>query len=161
MVTGADITPELIAIGAQKAARAGLPPITWVTADAADTGLPSESFDVAVSNMGIIFVEPSGQVAEVSRLLKPGGVLAFSSWVHAAANPFFDPVVEVLGLPPAKGFTPDQWGDPDVVTARLAAGFDAIEIETGRAHLGIRLDASGTALPVGRVPDPRRNLPAR
>jgi SAM-dependent methyltransferase len=163
VVTGADITPELMAIGAQKAARKGLRPITWVTADAADTGLPSESFDAAVSNMGIIFVEPSGQVAELNRLLKPGGVLCFSSWVHAAANPLFDPVVEVVGLPPATGFTPDQWGDPDVVTARLAAGFDAIEIETGmltwefdslRSALHFLSEESPTHVDIFRRADP-------
>ena len=75
-VTGVDVTPELIAIGAHKAEKPGRP-ITWVTADAADTGLPGGSFDAVVSNMGIIFVEPTRQVAEIARLLKPGGVLAF------------------------------------------------------------------------------------
>ena len=72
-VTAVDVTPELIAIGAQKAEKSGQS-ITWVTADAADTGLPGGSFDAVVSNMGIIFVEPVRQVAEIARLLKPGGV---------------------------------------------------------------------------------------
>jgi SAM-dependent methyltransferase len=130
-VTAVDITPELIAIGTRNAEAAGRS-VAWVTADASDTGLPGRSFDAAVSNMGIIFVEPVSLVAEISRLLKPGGVVGFSSWVHDPANPFFTPIIEVLGPPPASGYSPDQWGDPDMITARLSAGFDDIGIEHGR-----------------------------
>jgi SAM-dependent methyltransferase len=129
-VTAVDITPELIAIGARKAKAAGSS-VTWVTADASDTGLPGQTFVAAVSNMGIIFVEPTRQVAEISRLLKSGGALGFSSWVHDPANPFFTPIIEVLGPAPASGYSPDQWGDPDTITARLAGGFDDIDIEHG------------------------------
>jgi SAM-dependent methyltransferase len=129
-VTGVDLTPELIAEGEQKARAAGQS-IEWVTADAADSGLPAASFDAAVSNMGIIFVDPDRQVAEISRLLRPAGVLAFSAWVRAEHNPFFDPIVAVLGAPPAAGFRPDQWGDPDIVARRLATDFVEVQIDSG------------------------------
>ena len=129
-VTAVDITPELVAIGARKADDAGRS-VTWVTADASDTGLPGQAFDVAISNMGIIFVEPVSMVAELSRLVKSGGTLGFSSWMRAGANPFFDPIIEVLGPPPPSGYSPDQWGEPDTVTARLSADFDGIDIEHG------------------------------
>ena len=102
-----------------------------MTADASDTGLPGQAFDAAISNMGIIFVEPVSMVAELSRLVKSGGTLGFSSWVRAGANPFFDPIIEVLGPPPPSGYSPDQWGEPDTVTARLSADFDGIDIEHG------------------------------
>ena len=130
-VAAVDITPELIAIGARNAEAAGRS-VTWVAADASDTGLAARSFDVAVSNMGIIFVEPVAMVTETSRLLKPGGALGFSSWVQDPANPFFTPIIDVLGPPPASGYSPDQWGDPDTITARLSADFDDIAIEPGR-----------------------------
>jgi ubiquinone/menaquinone biosynthesis C-methylase UbiE len=129
-VTAVDITPELIEIGAEKADRAGHV-VTWVTGDAADTGLPGGSFDAAVSNMGIIFVEPTKQVAEIARVLKPLGVLGFSSWVREPGNPFFRPIAEVLGAPPSPGYTPDQWGQPETIAERLAADFDDVVIETG------------------------------
>jgi SAM-dependent methyltransferase len=129
-VTAVDITPELIAIGAQKAQAAGRS-ITWVAADASDTGLPGQSFDAVVSNMGIIFVEPVSLAAEISRLLKPAGAVGFSSWVHDPASPFFTPIIEVLGPPPASGYSPDQWGDPDTITARLSADFGDLDIENG------------------------------
>jgi ubiquinone/menaquinone biosynthesis C-methylase UbiE len=128
-VTAVDITEELIAIGSHKADAAGRS-ITWVTADASNTGLPG-GFDAVTSNMGIIFVEPTRQVAELARLLKSGGVLGFSAWVHDAGNPFFSPIVAVLGQPPATEYSPDQWGDPEIISTRLAADFDDVEIEQG------------------------------
>ena len=129
-VTGVDLTAELIRIGEEKASHSGRA-VSWVTADAAHTGLPDGSFDAAVSNMGIIFVEPEAQVAEIHRLLKPRGILAFSSWIKAGNNPFFDPIVAVLGAPPSKGFSPDQWGEKAVVTSRLSAGFTGVEVDEG------------------------------
>lgn len=129
-VTGVDLTPELLAIASDKAHDAGLD-VTWTAADAADTGLPTAAFDVAVSNMGIIFVEPHGQVTELARLLKAVGTLAFSSWVRDAVNPFFDPIVAVFGPPPPGAFTPDQWGDTDTAVARLTPAFEDIEFQQG------------------------------
>ncbi len=70
-VTGVDLTAELIAIAAE---RPGADAVQWVVADAAHTGLPDGGFSTVVSNMGIIFVEPTSLVAEVTRLLTPGGV---------------------------------------------------------------------------------------
>ncbi len=130
-VTAVDVTPELIEIAKAKADRLGHPKVRWVTADAADTGLAGGSFDAAVSNMGIIFVEPVKQVAEIARLLKPAGVLGFSSWVRDPGNPFFSPIVAVLGPPAPSGFSPDQWGDADTIADRLAADFDDVNIERG------------------------------
>ena len=141
-VTGVDITPELIALGAQKAEAAGVD-INWVTEDASYTGLPGGSFDAVMSNMGIIFVEPARQVAEIARLLRPGGVLAFSSWVPDRDTPFYKPIVAVLGTPPASEYSPDQWGMADVTADRLAVDFDDVEIESGKCtwQLGTVEDA--------------------
>lgn len=127
-VTGVDLTPELIAIAAE---RDGAAAVRWHTGDASDTGLPATSFDAAVSNMGIIFVEPARQVAEVARLLKPGGVFAFSSWVRSVSNPLFDPVLAVLGPPATSTFSPDQWGDEAVLTERLGSHFDGVDVRRG------------------------------
>ncbi|MGK2870624.1 MAG: class I SAM-dependent methyltransferase [Mycobacterium sp.] len=128
-VTGVDLTPELLAIAADKA---GGDAVQWVTADASATGLPDAGFDAVVSNMGIIFVEPVSQVAEIARLLRPGGFLGFSTWVRDTDNPFYNPIIDVLGAPPAAQYTPDQWGQADIVTTRLSDDFDDIFIENGK-----------------------------
>jgi SAM-dependent methyltransferase len=129
-VTGVDITPELLEIAAQKAARAGRS-ITWLSGDASATGLPAEAFDAVVSSMGIIFVEPTAQVVEIGRLLRAGGTLAFSSWVPDPGNPFFSPILEVIGPSVDSGHSPDQWGEPETITTRLADGFVDVDIESG------------------------------
>ncbi|MDZ4266009.1 MAG: class I SAM-dependent methyltransferase [Mycobacterium sp.] len=127
-VTGVDITPALLEIGS---AKNGGGSVDWVAADASDTGLPGGAFDVAVSNMGVVFVEPVAQVREITRLLGSGGTVAFSTWVRSGENPLFDPVVAVLGAPPNPGHTPDQWGDPDIASSRLAIDFDDLTFESG------------------------------
>lgn len=164
-VTGVDITPELMAIGAQKD---GGGSVTWMAADASDTGLPGGSFDAAVSNMGIVFVEPTAQVAELARLLTSGGGLAFSTWVRAGDNPLYDPIVAVLGAPPDVGYSPDQWGDPDVAAARLGADFDDIRVQSAMhaweftsraAAMQFVTDESPLHVAVlGRVPEAREAL---
>jgi SAM-dependent methyltransferase len=132
-VTAVDVTAELIDQGRRKP---GGRSVTWVTADAADTGLPARSFDAVVSNMGIIFVEPHRQVTELARLSKPGAVLGISSWVRAADNPLFTPVAAALGPQPQPDHTPDQWGQADVIHARLSPDFDDIGIESGSCTWG-------------------------
>lgn len=127
-VTGVDITPELLTIAAAKPGGAG---VRWVAADASATGLPDAGFGAAVSNMGIIFVEPTAMAAELARLLRPGGVLGFSTWVRDTDNPFFTPIVEVLGPPPPAPYSPDQWGQPDTARSRLATDFTDIRVENG------------------------------
>lgn len=129
-VTAVDFTPELVAIGARRAEAAGIN-VRWVTADASDTGLPGEAFDVAVSNMGIIYIEPVSLTAEIGRLLRSGGTVGFSSWVHDPENPFYTPILEVLGPQPEPEYSPDQWGDPETIATRLAPAFDGIGIEHG------------------------------
>ncbi|ART71503.1 SAM-dependent methyltransferase [Mycobacterium dioxanotrophicus] len=128
LATGVDLTAELIAIAQDKP---GADTVDWVVADAAHTGLPTAEFDVVVSNMGIIFVEPDSLVAEVARLLRPGGIFGFSSWIPDADSPFFTPIVETLGPPPDSGHSPDQWGRVDVLRTRLADSFDDITIGAG------------------------------
>jgi ubiquinone/menaquinone biosynthesis C-methylase UbiE len=140
-VTGVDITPELLAIAADKATRAGVD-IEWITGDASQTGLPAAAFDAVVSNMGIIFVEPTSQVAEIGRLLKPGGTLSFSAWVPDPETPFFKPVVSVFGQGPSSQ-GPDQWGVEETIRERLAADFDEIDTVAGMSpwRLGTVEDA--------------------
>ena len=93
--------------------------------------------------MGIIFVEPTSQVAEIARLLKPSGALSFSSWVPDPETPFFKPIVSVFGPPPASAQNPDQWGVAETIIERLTGDFDEIEIETGMSpwRLGSMDDA--------------------
>ncbi len=93
-------------------------------------GCPTHSFDAVVSNMGTIFVEPTAQVAELERLLKAGGTLAFSSWAPNKANPLHS---HRRGPRSTSGLAlhPRPMGDPETITARLSDGFVDVSIENG------------------------------
>jgi ubiquinone/menaquinone biosynthesis C-methylase UbiE len=74
---GVDITPAQLETARRMMARTGIE-FPLVEADAGETGLPSESFDIAFSEYGAsIWVDPDRWVPEAARLLRPGGRLIF------------------------------------------------------------------------------------
>jgi len=74
---GVDITPAQLATARQKMAETGIE-FPLVEADAAETGLPDASFDLALSEYGAsIWVDPYRWIPEAARLLRPGGRLVF------------------------------------------------------------------------------------
>ncbi|HEV8462276.1 MAG TPA: class I SAM-dependent methyltransferase [Gaiellaceae bacterium] len=74
---GVDITPAQLETARRMMAKTGIE-FPLVEADAAETGLPSESFDLVVSEYGAsIWVDPYRWIPEAARLLRPGGRLVF------------------------------------------------------------------------------------
>jgi SAM-dependent methyltransferase len=74
---GVDVTPAQLETARRMMTRTGIE-FPLVEADAGDTGLPSESFDIAFSEYGAsIWVDPERWVPEAARLLRPGGRLIF------------------------------------------------------------------------------------
>jgi SAM-dependent methyltransferase len=74
---GVDITPAQLATARRMMAKTGIE-FPLVEADAAETGLPAASFDLAVSEYGAsIWVDPYRWIPEAARLLRPGGRLVF------------------------------------------------------------------------------------
>ncbi len=74
---GVDITPAQLETARRMMAETGIE-FPLVEADAAETGLPAESFDLALSEYGAsIWVDPYRWVPEAARLLRPGGRLVF------------------------------------------------------------------------------------
>jgi ubiquinone/menaquinone biosynthesis C-methylase UbiE len=79
-VTGVDLTPELIARAKENSALTGLA-ADWRQGDAEALPLPDASFDFVVSQFGHMFApRPDVAVREMLRVLKPRGVIAFSTW---------------------------------------------------------------------------------
>jgi SAM-dependent methyltransferase len=74
---GVDVTPAQLATARRLMAETGIE-FPLVEADAAETGLPDASFDLAVSEYGAsIWVDPYRWIPEAARLLRPGGRLVF------------------------------------------------------------------------------------
>ena len=80
-VTGTDIHAGMLEAAARFAAEAGLAEISWLECDAAAMPLPDDAFDVALCQQGLQFMpDKPGAMAEMARVLKPGGRLALSVW---------------------------------------------------------------------------------
>ena len=76
-VVGADADPVHLAMASDLVASLGLDGVEIVSADARDTGLASDSFDlVHARTLLVTLPEPSEVVAEMVRLVRPGGCVA-------------------------------------------------------------------------------------
>jgi SAM-dependent methyltransferase len=76
-ITGVDITPEMVARATDLAARSGLSDrVAFRVGDVGALPLPDESVDVAVSTFSLHhWPDPAGGLAEIYRVLRPGGVV--------------------------------------------------------------------------------------
>lgn len=131
-VTGLDLTPELLAQAKIGAALAGNEDITWHEGDAEALPFDDAMFDVVLSQFGHMFApRPEVAVAEMLRVLKPGGTIAFATW----------PGEQLIGrqfslnaryVPPPPGVpSPVQWGDVATVRQRLGEAVTGLHFERG------------------------------
>jgi SAM-dependent methyltransferase len=98
---GVDVTPAQLETARRMMAETGLE-FPLVEADAAETGLPDASFDLAVSEYGAsIWVDPYRWIPEAARLLRPGGRLVFlrNSTLVILCSPDDPPASETLQRP--------------------------------------------------------------
>ena len=79
-VLGVDLSPEMVAACAQELAGAGVAGEARVM-DAEHLALADGTFDVVLCGFGMFFFpDPEAAVAEMFRVVRPGGVVAVSTW---------------------------------------------------------------------------------
>jgi ubiquinone/menaquinone biosynthesis C-methylase UbiE len=132
-VSGLDLTPELLEQARENAAIARLPGIVWQQGDAEDLPYPDASFDVVLSQFGHMFApRPEIVVAEMRRVLKPGGRVAFATW---PPEHFVARLLALVGRhspPPPPGVAaPPLWGNPAIIAERLGQQFEVPFFERG------------------------------
>jgi SAM-dependent methyltransferase len=103
-VVVSDVAAEMTAIAAGRAAALGLGNVRALTLDLDDLDQPDQAYDVVLCREGLMFAfDPARAVAEIRRVLRPGGRMAVSVWGPRARNPWlglvFDAVGAVLGAP--------------------------------------------------------------
>jgi ubiquinone/menaquinone biosynthesis C-methylase UbiE len=80
-VIGVDLAEELLKLGRAKAKAAGLRCLEFRRADMTGLAFPDRHFDAVVCVFGIFFVpDMEAQVAELWRMVRPGGQLAITTW---------------------------------------------------------------------------------
>ena len=110
--------------------------IDFVEGDAEHLPFADASFDVVVSQLGHMFApRPEIALAEMLRVLKPGGRIAFTTWPpeHVTGQLF---IMMASHMPPTpegspKPVPPVFWGDPNVIRQRLGDSVSDLRFSRG------------------------------
>jgi ubiquinone/menaquinone biosynthesis C-methylase UbiE len=130
-VAGADLNPGMIAVAAQVA-----PGIVFEAADAANLPYPDDAFDVALCQFAVMFFpDRTAALAEMRRVLTPGGRLALNAWRGLDHNPGWAALVAALDAhagPAVAGLmrAPFSYGDAGALHALAErAGFSEVRVD--------------------------------
>jgi SAM-dependent methyltransferase len=119
-VVGVDITPAQLATAQRMNEQFGLG-LEFVEANAEETGIPDESFDLAVSEYGAsIWCDPDKWIPEAARLLRPGGELVFLRNATLAVLCWADDETQTKTLQrPQRGLRRIDWEDADTTEFQM------------------------------------------
>jgi SAM-dependent methyltransferase len=121
-VVGVDVTPAQLATAARLNGQTGLG-LELVEANAEETGLPDESFDVVVSEYGAsIWCDPYKWIPEAARLLRPGGELVFLRNSTLAVLCWTDDDISETLQRPQRRLHRLDWNDDDSTEFQLGHG---------------------------------------
>ncbi|TRZ65906.1 MAG: methyltransferase domain-containing protein [Rhodocyclaceae bacterium] len=111
------------------------PGIMHAVADGERLPFSSGCFDRVLCGLGLMFLPDEAlALAEIRRVLKPGGRVAVSVWAEAAQVPLVECALacmrRLLPVPKVARLSVFRLGDPDQLAALLdAAGFKDIQVE--------------------------------
>jgi ubiquinone/menaquinone biosynthesis C-methylase UbiE len=140
-VLGIDVAEPLLGLARARAAREGLASTEFRCGDATRTGLEDSGFDAVICVFGVFFApDMLGFAAEMWRLVRPGGVLAITTWgagLFEPANTCFWESVGAVEPSLVRAFNP--W-DEITTPAALAGLFPraaapAVVVASGQHHL--------------------------
>lgn len=132
-VSAIDLTPALLEIATENALLAGATDVRFDEGDAEHLPYADASFDVVLSQFGHMFApRPDRVVAEMRRVLRPSGRIAFATW---PPNTLIGQTFQFIGRNspplPAGILPPALWGDRTVIAERLARDFDGVTFDRG------------------------------
>lgn len=137
-VVATDVSPRMLEAAAHAAQRAGVHNISFLEMDAEDLRLESLSFDTVTNTFGLMFYpDPARAIAEVYRVLFPGGRCAVVVWDHPATSPYFSVISQVatrrlaFRSPEAGGPGPFRFAVPHTLESLMRdGGFSEIRVES-------------------------------
>jgi ubiquinone/menaquinone biosynthesis C-methylase UbiE len=140
-VLGIDVAEPLLQLARARAAREGLANAEFRRGDATRTGLPDGGFDAVVCVFGVFFAsDMPGFAAEMWRLVRPGGVLAITTWgpgLFEPANTYFWESVGEVEPSLVRAFNPWDEITTPAALAKLfpATAAPAVAAAAGQHHL--------------------------
>ena len=131
-VSAIDLTPELLERAKENASVASVE-IDFREGDVEALPFGDGEFDVVLSQFGHMFApRPNVAVAEMLRVLKPGGTIAFATWPQELLiGSSFRLVASYMPPPPPGVSPPPQWGDVAIVRERLGSAVKDITFDRG------------------------------
>ena len=146
LAVGVDLSAPMLEVARQLAAKAGTVNVRFVQADAQACPLRRVSFDVMISNFGVMFFDdPRAAFADMAAVIRKGGRLAFLCWQDDTQNEVFAiPMREFAAHTPLPAATADDlFADPRQITDLLSGtGWRDIQITpvTEPAWIGSDID---------------------
>jgi SAM-dependent methyltransferase len=143
-VLGVDVAAPLLDLARHQAAGQGLANVEFRLADATGTGPADGCFDAVVCVFGVFFArDMTAFAAEMWRLVRPGGVLAITTWgpgLFEPANGIFWETIAAVAPELHKAFNP--WDE--ITTPAALAG-----LLTGAGVAGAAIAAASGQHPLG------------
>jgi ubiquinone/menaquinone biosynthesis C-methylase UbiE len=131
-VVACDVTPELLAVGRERADERGLA-LTWRVADAQALPFPDATFDVVTSSVGVMFAPDQRAAArELVRVCRPGGRIGLINWPPDSWSAEFFGVFGAYAPPPADAPSPLRWGDEAGVRDLLGDAVTDVQCVPGK-----------------------------
>ena len=139
-VVGVDLSQPLLEVARRRAQAAKIGNVEFVIADAQTHDFAAATFDVLISQFGLMFFDdPVRAFTNIRRSLRAGGRAAFVSWQHLHANEWLmligDAVSRHAELPEfgtqARGPGMFALCQPDEITTLMGdAGFDHVRCDS-------------------------------
>jgi ubiquinone/menaquinone biosynthesis C-methylase UbiE len=135
-VVASDLTPELLAIGRERAVERGID-LEWMEADAEYLPFDDADFDATISCVGVMFAPFHQPVAdELIRVTRPGGTIALINWTPEGFIGQMFAIMKSYVPPPPAGAQPGPlWGTEGHVRELL--GSDVTNLVAERKSLTI------------------------
>ncbi len=166
LVVASDIAEQALAEGRRRVPAGKL---QFAAADAERLTFRDAAFDRVLCGLGLMFFPAVPRaLAEMRRVLKPGGLAVFSVWGEEARAPLVSCALQCIRriLPPPKveRLSPFRYGEPALLRQTLeAAGFAGVELhvhvlscafDTSQAYWQAFRDlAGGAAAGLSRLPE--------